>query len=355
LARAFLPLLVSIGAPVRKIKLLGLIIAFLAPAPLQYAVAGTLEDVRKAGTLACGVNTDVEDYSKFETHGDISVLGRDICRAVAAAVLGDPDKSILLALPDDPRSLAAIRSGQVALLAGATPDLASQAAFGVNFGPPVFFDGQGFLVHTQTGLESVADLRDKQVCFITETQAEADLNDKLASRDVRFIPFPFEETGEMEAALVTGHCTAIAAPVSQLASMRTGFHALIAQYEILPDMLTLEPFAPAFRSDDPYWATIVSWTINSTILAEEAGITQSNAASQRGAGRPEVRYLLGGTPGVGKALGLDDAWALRAVLAVGNYGEMYERDLGSGSPLRLPRGHNALWTHGGLIYAPPIR
>jgi general L-amino acid transport system substrate-binding protein len=340
---------------VRDRILLGVICAFLAAAPLTLVEANTLDDVRAAGKLACGVNTAVEDYSKFETHGDLSVLSRDVCRAVAAAVLGDPDKAELVLLPDDPRSLTAVRSGKVALLAGGTPDLNNEAAFGVSFGPPVFFDGQGFLVHGKIGPDSIAGLGGKQVCFITETQAEEDLNDRLALRGVHFIPFPFEETGEMEAAMVTGHCSAIAAPISQLAAMRTGFHSRTTQYEILADTLTVEPFAPAFRSDDRHWAEMVSWIVNAIILAEEAGVTQSSAPSLRDTGRLEVRYLLGGTPGVGKAMGLDDAWALRAVQAVGNYGEMYERDLGSGSALRLPRGRNALWLNGGMIYAPPIR
>jgi general L-amino acid transport system substrate-binding protein len=329
--------------------------ALLAVTPFAAAAADTLNDVRAAGTLHCGVNTAEEDYSKFESHGDLSVLGRDVCRAVAAVVLGDPGKVTLVPLPDDPHSLAAVKSGKVALLAGGTPDLASQAAFGVSFGPPVFYDGQGFLVHGTTGPKSIADLAKRQVCFISDTQAEQDLDDRLALRQVDFIPFPFEETGEMEAALVTGRCAAIAAPVSQLASMRPGFHARTSQYEILPDTVTLQPYAPVFRSDDQRWAAIVTWTVNALILAEEAGVTQANAPVQQGTGRQEVRYFLGGTPGVGKALGLDDAWALRAVQAVGNFGEMFERDLGSGSPLRLARGRNALWTQGGLIAAPPIQ
>ena len=319
------------------------------------AAADTLADVQTAGTLNCGVNTAVEDYSKSETHGDLSLLGRDVCRAVAAVTLGSPDKVTLLPLSDDPGGFAALKSGKAALLAGGTPNLADQAAFGVSFGPPVFFDGQGFLVHQTNGPQSIAGLAGQQVCFITETQAEQDLTDRLALRDVHFIPFPFEETGEMEAALVSGHCAAIAAPVSQLASMRNGFHARIAQYQILSDTVTLLPFAPAFRAGDPRWAAIVAWTLNAIILAEETGITQANASTLRKTPRQEVGYLLGFTPGVGKALGLDDAWALRAIQAVGNYAEMYQRDLGGASPLRLPRGRNALWTQGGLIYAPPIR
>ena len=330
-------------------------LAVLAAILARPAAADTLQDVRAAGTLTCGVLTSVEDYSKFETHGDLSVLGRDVCRAVAAAVLGDAEKTALVTLPDDPHALAAVHSGQVALLAGGTPGLADQAAFGVSFGSPVFFDGQGFLVHGKNGPDSIAHLAGRQVCFITETQAEEDLTDRLAARQVDFIPFPFEETGEMEAALVTGHCAAIAAPISQLASMRTGFHARIADYEILPDSVTLQPFAPAFRPDDPRWAMIVGWTVNALILAEEAGVTRTNAVALRSNGREQVRYMLGGRPGVGKALGLDDGWVLRVVQAVGNYGELFDRDLGSGSALRLPRGRNALWTQGGMMYAPPIR
>jgi general L-amino acid transport system substrate-binding protein len=330
---------------------LGLVVA----APRLAHAADTLESVRSAGTLACGVITEEEDYSKSEAHGNLSVLGRDVCRAVAAVVLGDPAKLKLIGFPDDPHSLDAVRSGKVALAVGGTPDMANEAAFGVGFGPPVFLDGEGFLVHGKTGPGSIRDLQDRQVCYIPQTHAEDDLTDRLALRNVKVKPFPFEETGEMEAALVTGHCAAIAAPISELAGMRPGFHARVMQYEILPETITLEPFAPMFRLGDPHWAQIVAWTVNALVMAEEAGVTRSTVLDQQKTGRPEVRYLLGGTPGVGKALGLDDGWALRAIEAVGNYGEMFERDVGSGSPMRLARGHNALWTQGGMIYSPPIR
>ncbi len=315
----------------------------------------TLDSVRAAGTLTCGVNTEEEDYSKFQSHGDLSVLEADVCRVVAAVVLADAGKTTVVALPDDPHSLSAVASGKVALLAGETPNLTNETAFGIGFGPPVFLDGQGFLVRAGTGVASIKDLADRQVCFITETQAEQELDDRLAQRGVRFIPFPFEESGEMQAALVTGHCAAIAGPVSALANMRTGFHARKALFEILPETITLAPFAPVYRLGDPQWASIIAWTVHALVLAEEAGVTQANAGALRVNGRPEVRYLLGGVPGVGKPLGLDDGWAFRAIEAIGNHGEMFERDLGGNSPLRLARGRNALWTQGGLIYAPPLR
>jgi general L-amino acid transport system substrate-binding protein len=137
--------------------------------------------------------------------------------------------------------------------------------------------------------------------------------------------------------------------------MRPGFHGRVSQYDILPDTLTLEPFVPVYRDGDPQWADIVAWTVHALVLAETEGVTQANAAALQQAGRIEVRYLLGGNPGVGRSLGLDDGWALRAIQAVGNYGEVFNRDVGAGSPLRLPRGRNALWTQGGMMYAPPIR
>lgn len=322
----------------------------LSPAPVR--AGDTLSDVRTAKALACAVNNNEADYSKFQTHGNLSALGLDICKAVAAAV-GVPAAPVLV--HDDPSGLQAVRSGKVALLAGGTPDLAYQSAFHVAFGPPVFMDGQGFLVHRESGIAAVADLANKQVCFLTETNAEKDLADRMALRRVAYIPFPFEETGEMEAALVTGHCGAIAAPVSELADMRTGFHARTSHYQILPDTVTQEPVVPVYRDNDPRWAAIVDWTVHALVLAEEAGITRENEADRAKNGTPEARYLLGGDAGVGRALGLDDNWARRAIEAVGNYGEVFDRDLGAGSPLRLPRGRNALWTDGGMIFAPPLR
>ena len=310
---------------------------------------GTLEDVRAAGVLACGVTIESEDYSKSESHGDLSSLGLDVCRAVAAVVLGDAGKVTPAVFPDDTKSLAAIASGRIVLLAGGTPNLADEAAYGIAFGPPVFLDGQGFLVRRQDGLTAIKDLEGRQVCHITETRAEDDLIDGLSRRGVHVIPFPFEETGEMEAALVTGHCATIAAPVSQLAEMRTGFHARTSEYEIMPETISLLPFAPGYRSGDPHWAEIVAWTRHALVLAEEAGVTRDNAAALRGTGRPPVRYLLGGVPGIGRPLGLDDAWAFRAIEAVGNYGEMFDRDVGESSPLRIARGRNALWTRGGEL------
>ena len=332
-----------------------LLVGFLIASTRVALAGGTLDDVRAAGVLACGVTVESEDYSKSESHGDLSELGLDVCRAVAAVVLADAAKVVPAVFQDDTKSLAAVASGKIALLAGGTPNLADEAAYGIAFGPPVFLDGQGFLVRKQDGLAEIKDLEGKQVCFITETRAEDDLIDGLARRGVHVIPFPFEETGEMEAALVTGHCATIGASVSQLAEMRTGFHARTSEYEIMPETISVLPFAPVYKAGDPHWAQIVAWTRHALLLAEEAGITKADAAALRDTGRPPVRYLLGGVPGIGKPLGLDDGWAFRAIEAVGNYGEMFDRDVGEKSPLRVARGRNALWSRGGAMYAPSVR
>lgn len=336
------------------LRSLALACTLLAAWPLTAQADDTLARVKAQHRLACGVNTEETDYSKFQDHGDLSDLGRVVCQAVAATVGADV-RTEITGFSDDPSGLSAVRDHKIDLLIGATPDPVNESAFGVLFGPPVFLDGQGFIVHHASGIATIADLAGKQVCFITETKSEQDLTDRLALRNVAYIPFPFEETGEMEAALVTGHCGAIAAPVSELADMRTGFHARKVQYDILPDTITLQPLDPVVRRDDAAWNEVVSWTVHALVLAEEANITQANAADRRAHGREEERYLLGGVPGVGRSLGLDDAWAFRVISAVGNYGEVFDRTAGPNSPMKLPRGRNALWTQGGMIYAPPLR
>jgi general L-amino acid transport system substrate-binding protein len=173
------------------------------------------------------------------------------------------------------------------------------------------------------------------------------------------LPFPFEEEGEMEAAFVTRNCAAITADVSQLAYEQLGFKSMAKNFEILPEVIAKDPLAPTYTLDDPQWAAIVNWTVEALIQAEESGVTQANLAEMKMKMKKSndvvIRRLLGIQRGYGQLIGLDDAWAARVIEAVGNYGEMFERDLGSGSVMKLPRGANNLWTHGGIIYALPIR
>jgi general L-amino acid transport system substrate-binding protein len=316
---------------------------------------GTSEQVKSTGVLACGVVTEEADYTKDDTHGSLVALGVDTCKAVAAAVFGDGGKVQVSRFPDEHHGLSALKSGQIALLAGATPTAIDSALYGVAFARPAFFDGQGFLVANSKGIESIDDLAGKQVCFIAGTEAETILNAVLGDRRIKVLPFPFEEEGEMEAALVTGHCAAITADISRLAGARAGFHARSGDFAVLRELITLDPVAPAFRDGDPQWAAIVDGTVQTLIEAEASGVTRANMDAMRESTDIRVNRLLTQAGGVGRALGLDHDWAAHVVSAVGNYGEMFERDVGMHSPLRLTRGRNALWTQGGLMYPLPIR
>ncbi|MGI4978038.1 MAG: hypothetical protein ACRYG6_13945 [Janthinobacterium lividum] len=326
------------------------------PAAAAAPEAGaTLAAVRQAGALRCGLVTDEDDYSEADTHGNLSALGADLCRALAAEALGDPSKALFLSLPDEPGGLAALRDNRVDVLFGATPNPVVAGVYGVAFGPPMFFDGQGFLVPRDAGIATPADLGGRNVCFINASPPERGLYDalepRLAKPEARF---PFSERGEMEAALVGGHCDAITGDVSWLANVRSAFHARIARFAVLPDTITLDPMSPATRTGDPQWASLVDWTVWALLQAEEHGITQANAEDMRRSTDPVVRRLTGGLPWIARSLGVgEDAFRL-AVEAVGNYGEIFDRDVGKDSPLQLPRGRNALASQGGLMWALPV-
>ncbi len=314
-----------------------------------------LDRVKAQQHVNCGVVTDQDDYSKDDTHGNLAALGADLCRAVTAAVLGADGKVIVSAYPDEPSGLKALKDGKIDVLGAATPSLQNRAHYPVAFGPPVLLDGQGFLVNKSAQINSLSDLSGKQICFLGGTEADENLMPALTARGVRYIPFPFEETGEMEAALVSGHCTAITADVSQLANMRAAFLGRKYDYEILPETITDDPAAPAYPDDDRQWAQIVDWTVNALIQAEARGVTAANVESMKASDDLVVRRLLGVARGPALALGLDQWWSVRAIAATGNYGEIFDRDVGARSPLRLARGPSALWTEGGRIAPMPIR
>ena len=325
------------------------------PAAPASGAGSTLAAVRAAGALRCGLVADEDAYSEADTHGNLSALGADLCRALAAEALGDPAKALFLSTPDEPTGLAALRDGRVDVMFGATPHPVIAATYGVAFGPPMFFDGQGFLVARDSGIATPADLAGRRVCFINASPPERGLYDALephlATPETRF---PFSERGEMEAALVGGHCEAITGDISWMANVRSAFHAQIARFAVLPDTISLDPMSPAFRTGDPQWAALVDWTVWALLQAEEHGITQANAEDMRRSPDPVVRRLTGELPWMARSLGVDEDAFRLAVEAVGNYGELYDRDVGRDSPLRLPRGRNALASQGGLMWALPV-
>jgi general L-amino acid transport system substrate-binding protein len=320
------------------------------------AQAGAVLDrVRTQNHVNCGVVTDEDDYSYDDTHGNLAALGADLCKAVTAAVLGESAKVIVSAYPDEPTALAALKAGKVDMLGPVTPSLQNRAHYPVAFGPTVFYDGQGFLVLTNSPIKTIDDLAGKLICYMGSGAAESALVPAMKARGVKYLPFPFEEVGEMEAALVSGRCATITADISQLANMRAAFLGQRHNYSLLSQTITDDPAAPAYPAGDPEWGAIVDWTITALIQAEASGVTAANIETMRNSEDPVTRRLLGTDRGPVLALGLDREWSARAIKAVGNFGEVFDRDVGGHSPLRLPRGKTALWTQGGLLYPAPIR
>ncbi len=320
------------------------------------AHAGTILDkVRATGTLTCGVVDDEDDYSEADTHGNLTRLGADFCRALAAEVFGDAGRARFRTLRDEPEGLRAVRDGTVDILFGATPNPVIGQIYKAAFGPPIFIDGQGFLVSNRSGVKTVADLAGKLVCFINAAPPEQVIYDVLDPQlRIPTAHFPFSERGEMEVAMMDGHCDVITGDISWMANIRASFGKHVDAFTVLPDTITTDPVSPAFRDGDPQWAALASWTVWTLLQAEAHGVTQANVAAMRTSADPVIRRLAGGMPWIGKALGISDYGFAHAIAAVGNYGEIYRRDVGDGSALRLPRGRNQLARKGGMLWALPV-
>ena len=315
----------------------------------------TLDRIRTAGSLSCGIDTEEPEYSTQDAHGNHGAFDLDICKAVAVAVLGPNAKFTVKSFRDEQDALKALRSREIALLATGSPNYINATNAGFGFARPVFYDYQGFLVNKTMGIRSPKDLAGKKVCFLGGTEIEMQIQGYMKREKIDWLPFSFQEEGEMEAAFITRNCAAITADVSQLAYERIAFKTMARDFEILPDVIAKDPLAPTYRLDDPQWAAIVNWTVEALIQAEESGVTQANVAAMMKNDDPVIQRLLGVQRGYGQYLSLDDAWAAHVIEAVGNYGEIFEHDLGSGSVMKLVRGPNNLWTQGGLMYALPIR
>jgi general L-amino acid transport system substrate-binding protein len=340
----------------RIFALLLFLIAGLTIGTTATANAGTtLDKIKAAGSLPCGIDTEQPEYSTQDAHGNHGAFDLDICKAVAVAVLGPNAKFTVKPFRDEQEALKALKAGEIALLATGSPNYMNTTNAGFGFARPIFYDYQGFLVNKTMGIRSPKDLAGKKICFLGGTEIEIQLQGYMKRENIDWLSFSFQEEGEMEAAFITRNCAAITADVSQLAYERIAFKGLARDFEILPDVVAKDPLAPTYRLDDPQWAAIVNWTVEALIQAEESGVTQANLAAMKKSGDPVIQRLLGVQRGYGQYLSLDDAWAARVIEAVGNYGEIYERDLGPGSVMKLPRGPNGLWTQGGLMYALPVR
>ncbi len=330
-----------------------LVLFLLALAPAR---AGTvLDEVRQRGRLACGVVTALDDETVDDTHGDLSAFGADICRAVGAAVLGPRAPVDVHAYAAEAQAYAGLRKGEIVLLVGATPNAGLARSEAVDFLTPVYFDTQGLLVRKGSGIHALRDLAGKRICFIDGTDAQARLADAVARAGVRVGVFPFQEIGEMEAALADGHCDAVTHDASKLAQGRALFHGRSEDFEILPEILAVDPLSPVVRTGDAAWARAIDWVTGALVQAEISGVTQANVEAMRKSADLVVQTVAGGRQGPHWGLYLDPLWSYWAIKAVGNYGEVFERDAGAHAPLHLDRGLNKPWTDGGLLWSPPFR
>lgn len=313
----------------------------------------TVDAVMDKGYIQCGVNTSLAGFSNA-TGGEWAGLDVDLCRAVAAAMLGDSEAVRFTALTANQR-FTALQSGEVDILSrNTTWTLTRDTALGLNFAGVNYYDGQGFMVRKDLGVSSAKELSGAAVCVEPGTTTELNLADYFRAQGMEFEPVVIENTSEVTAAFFAGRCDVYTTDASGLASARNVSAENPADYMILPEIISKEPLGPAVRHGDDEFMDIVRWTLNAMIEAEEYGITSENVDDMRdNSSNPGVQRLLGTTPGLGEALGIDEDWAYNIISQVGNYGESYETNVTE--LLGLERGINALWTDGGLMYAQPVR
>ncbi|MEO3474181.1 amino acid ABC transporter substrate-binding protein [Roseomonas sp. CAU 1739] len=330
-------------------------VAFATEAAAQNVQPGpTLQGVRQRDALLCGAAPNAPGFGAPDSRGDWQGIDPDICRALAAAVLGDATKIRFFPLTSQAR-FAALQSGQIDVLPRTVTWTHSRdTAVGLNFTTPVFYDGQGFLVRRSANIRQATDLAGATICTFAGSTSELNLADWARANRVQYTPLVFEQNDEARIAYDNGRCDAISTDASQLIGLITAMR-VPSDHTVLRERISKEPLTPAVRQGDDQWNDIVRWTIFALIEAEELGVTQANAEQMLASDNPSVRRLLGNAGDHGPMMALDRRWAYNAIRAVGNYGEIFERHVGHGSPIGLDRGINDLWTRGGLMYAPPIR
>jgi len=328
----------------------GLLTTELLAGPAQ--AGQTLDAVRARGTVKCGVNMGAVGFAAADSAGAVKGFDADFCRAVAVAVFGDPSKVSFLAITAASR-FPMLQSGEVDLLFSQNSlTFSRDTALGLTAGPIYLYDGQGAMVSANSGIKSVKDMDGASFCLAPGGSSELNLKDWFSAHKMTFKPIVIDNSEAARRAFFAGRCDSYSGDQSDLASKRA-LTPNPQDYVILPEIIAKSPLAPLVRQGDDQWLSIVKWSVYAAILAEEDGITQANVDDQRAQSTsPEVQRLLGKQPDLSKALGLPGDWAYQIIKQVGNYGEIFERNLGKNSPLHLPRALNRLWNDGGLIYAP---
>jgi general L-amino acid transport system substrate-binding protein len=314
----------------------------------------TLDAVKARGQLVCGVNTSGPGFSNADSQGRWTGLDVDFCRAVAAAVLNDASKVKFVPLNSQQR-FSSLQAGEIDVLSrNSTWTLTRDASLGVVFAGINYFDGQGFMVPKKLKIDSAKKMNGATVCVQAGTTSEKNVADYFGANNMKYKPVVFDTAEAITSAFFSGRCQVYTTDMSDLAGARTKAPKA-DDYVILPEVISKEPLAPAVRQGDDEWFEIVRWTVYALIDAEEKGVNSKNVDAMKKSTDPEIQRMLGVVPGMGKALHLGNAWAYDIIKQVGNYGEMFDRDVGKDSALKLDRGINALWTQGGLMYAMPIR
>ncbi|RCS23135.1 amino acid ABC transporter substrate-binding protein [Phyllobacterium salinisoli] len=322
------------------------------------ASAGTLDDVKAKGFLQCGVNTGLAGFSAPNDKGEWSGFDVDYCRAVAAAIFGDPNKVKFTPLTAKER-FTALQSGEVdVLIRNTTYTISRDTSLGLDFPGVNYYDGQGFMINAKklSGINSALQLSGASVCVQSGTTTELNLADYFRANKMEYNPVVFEKIEEVNAAYDAGRCDAYTTDQSGLYAIRLGL-ANPDDHVVLPEIISKEPLGPAVRQGDSQWGDVIRWTHYALLNAEEFGITQANVEEMKNSTNPEIKRLLGSEADtkIGTDLGLTNDWVVNIVKGVGNYGELFERNIGAGSPLKIARGLNAQWTKGGLQYGMPIR
>jgi general L-amino acid transport system substrate-binding protein len=333
----------------------GVLVAALLAVGVSSASAATLDTVKQRGTLVCGVSTGFAGFSTPDSQGNFKGLDVDYCKALAAGVLGDASKVRYVALTAQNR-FTALQSGEIDVLyRNSTQTFLRGTTLGLRQGPVNFYDGQGFVVKKDTGVKELKDLKGATVCVAQGTTHEVTLGDYGRANGIDWKPLVFDRVDTMYQTFFGGRCDVMTQDASALAGAVATAAPNPADYLVLPTTISKEPLGPFTRNGDEVWSDIITWLHYGLVEAEELGVTQANVDEMAKSSAPAVQRLLGVSGDLGSRLGLDNKWMQQALKATGNYGEIFERNVGQASPLKLERGLNASWTKGGLMYAIPFK
>ncbi|MRI34083.1 amino acid ABC transporter substrate-binding protein [Endozoicomonas sp. OPT23] len=314
----------------------------------------TLETVKEKGFLSCGVNTGLPGFASPDDKGKWSGMDVDVCRGVAAAVLGNADKVKYIPLTAKER-FTALQSGEIDVLSrNTTWTLTRDASLGLNFAGVAYYDGQGFMVSKDLGVTSAKQLDGAAVCIQSGTTTELNLADYFRTNGMKYQPVVFDTSDGTAKGFDSGRCDVLTSDQSQLYALRLRL-SKPDKAVVLPEVISKEPLGPLVRQGDDQWFNIVKWSLSAMINAEELKVTSANIDKMKSSTNPSIKRLLGIEGPKGKGMGLNDDWSYQVIKQVGNYGEIFENNVGEGSPLKIERGLNALWSDGGILYAPPFR